>query len=183
MSTCILPSLLWSFDGVSIGKFIPVAVWDTTRHQLCNFSGSLLPFILCVNLKSVTPCNPSFGEEVLGTCKKGWVTLRVTVNVQFELTTTPSMPRQSDKTKKFTHCRCVLKQKFWSFLHVGSLFYDAFSVTRLYSVNDRVISKWWWTGKDLVESGHGLSWRYYPGIVRSKWTVFSVMYFFICFFI
>jgi hypothetical protein len=71
MSTCILPSLLWSFDGVSIGKFIPVAVWDTARHQLCNFSDSLLSFILCVNLKSVTRCNPSFGEEVLGYLQEG----------------------------------------------------------------------------------------------------------------
>jgi hypothetical protein len=30
----------------------------------------------------------------------------------------------------------------------GSLFYDAFSVTRLYSVDDRVTSEWWWVDED-----------------------------------
>jgi hypothetical protein len=29
----------------------------------------------------------------------------------------------------------------WSIGMVGSLFYDAFSVTRLYSVNDRIVSE------------------------------------------
>jgi hypothetical protein len=33
----------------------------------------------------------------------------------------------------------------------GSLFNDAFSVTGLYSVDDR-ISVWWWIVKDLVEA-------------------------------
>jgi hypothetical protein len=31
---------------------------------------------------------------------------------------------------------------------VGSLFYDAFSVTRLQSVNDRVTSDWWQIDKN-----------------------------------
>jgi hypothetical protein len=39
---------------------------------------------------------------------------------------------------------------------VGSLVYDAFSVTTLYSVDDMVISEWWWMVKDLVGNGHGL---------------------------
>jgi hypothetical protein len=47
---------------------------------------------------------------------------------------------------------------------VGSLFYDIFSVTSLYSVDGRVISEWWSIGRDLVESGHGLILRYYSGI-------------------
>jgi hypothetical protein len=47
---------------------------------------------------------------------------------------------------------------------VGSLFSDTFPVTRLYSVDDRVISEWWWIGKVLVESGHGLILRYYTSI-------------------
>jgi hypothetical protein len=47
---------------------------------------------------------------------------------------------------------------------VGNLFYDALSVTTLYSVDDRVISEWWWIGKDLVGSGCGLILKYYPGI-------------------
>jgi hypothetical protein len=39
---------------------------------------------------------------------------------------------------------------------LGSSFNDTFSVTRLYSIYDRMISEWWWIGKDLVGSGHGL---------------------------
>jgi hypothetical protein len=38
-----------------------------------------------------------------------------------------------------------------------------FSVTRLYSVDDRMISGWW-IGKDVVGSGRGLILRYYTGI-------------------
>jgi hypothetical protein len=38
---------------------------------------------------------------------------------------------------------------------IGSLFYDALSETRLYSVDYMVISEWWWMGKNLV-SGRGL---------------------------
>jgi hypothetical protein len=52
----------------------------------------------------------------------------------------------------------------YSVLWVGSFFYGAFSVTRLCSVNDRVISEWWWIGKDLVGSDRSLILRYYPGI-------------------
>jgi hypothetical protein len=37
-----------------------------------------------------------------------------------------------------------------------SLFYDAFSVTSLYSADDMLISEWWWMGKGLVGSGRGL---------------------------
>jgi hypothetical protein len=50
------------------------------------------------------------------------------------------------------------------FIVAVSLFFDAFSVTRLYSVNDRVISKLRSNGKDLAGSGRGLILRYYPGI-------------------
>jgi hypothetical protein len=49
-------------------------------------------------------------------------------------------------------------------LSVGTLFYDAFSVTRLYTVDDRVMSERWWVGKDLVGSGRGLILGYYPVI-------------------
>jgi hypothetical protein len=42
-------------------------------------------------------------------------------------------------------------------------FNGAFSVTRLYSVDDGII-EWWSLGKDLVESGRGQILRYYPGI-------------------
>jgi hypothetical protein len=48
-------------------------------------------------------------------------------------------------------------------LYGYSLFYDAFSVTRQYSVYDR-ISEWWWIGNNFVRSGRGLILRYYPGI-------------------
>jgi hypothetical protein len=39
----------------------------------------------------------------------------------------------------------------------GSLFYGAFSVTRLDNVDDMVISTWWYIEKDLLESGRGLN--------------------------
>jgi hypothetical protein len=42
---------------------------------------------------------------------------------------------------------------------VGSLFNDTFSVTRLYSVDDRMISEWWIEKKNLG-SGRGLILRY-----------------------
>jgi hypothetical protein len=47
---------------------------------------------------------------------------------------------------------------------VGSLFYKVFSVTRQYSVDDRVISEWKWIGNNLWESGRGLILWYYLGI-------------------
>jgi hypothetical protein len=48
-----------------------------------------------------------------------------------------------DRLYKLLHVK--LKVKGWQ---VGTLFYDAFSVTRLYSVDERMISEWWWLGKD-----------------------------------
>jgi hypothetical protein len=51
----------------------------------------------------------------------------------------------------------------WAGYAVCSLFNDAFSVTRLYSADDR-ISEWWWIGKDLVGSSRGLILRCYPRI-------------------
>jgi hypothetical protein len=47
---------------------------------------------------------------------------------------------------------------------VGSLFYDALSEPRLYRIDDRMISEWWWIGKELVGSGRDLNFRYYLGI-------------------
>jgi hypothetical protein len=65
----------------------------------------------------------------------------------------------------WSHC-CIFMD-FISYesyvLLVGSLFNDAFSVTRIYSVGVR-IREWWWIGKDLVGCGRGLMLRYYPGI-------------------
>jgi hypothetical protein len=42
------------------------------------------------------------------------------------------------------------KRSTWHLDAMGSLvdFHDAFSWTRLYSVDDRVISEWWWTDED-----------------------------------
>jgi hypothetical protein len=45
---------------------------------------------------------------------------------------------------------------------LGSLYNDAFSVTRLYR-DDVRISELWWIGRDLVGSGCGLILKYYPG--------------------
>jgi hypothetical protein len=47
---------------------------------------------------------------------------------------------------------------------LDTLFYDAFSVTRLFSADGRMISEWWWIVKDLAGSGCGLVLRHYPGI-------------------
>jgi hypothetical protein len=51
----------------------------------------------------------------------------------------------------------------------GSLFYDAFSVTRVYSVDDTVISEWWLMGKDLVGSGRGLICGIMPAFASMNW--------------
>jgi hypothetical protein len=48
-------------------------------------------------------------------------------------------------------------------------FTTLFSVTRLYNADDRMISEWWWIGKDLVEISSGLILRYYPDIRWSDW--------------
>jgi hypothetical protein len=58
------------------------------------------------------------------------------------------------------------------------LFYDAFSVTRLYSVDGR-ISEWWWSWNDLVGSGSGLILSYCPvirleGLSKSTKTLIRV---------
>jgi hypothetical protein len=47
---------------------------------------------------------------------------------------------------------------------VGSLLFDAFSVTRIYSIDDGMISEIWWIRNDLIGSGYGLILRYYYGI-------------------
>jgi hypothetical protein len=49
-------------------------------------------------------------------------------------------------------------------LIVGSLFYDDFSVTGLYTVDDMGISEGWRMGKGLVGSGRWLILRHYPEI-------------------
>jgi hypothetical protein len=51
------------------------------------------------------------------------------------------------------------------------LFYfkTLFSVSRLYSVDGRMTSEWWWIGKDLVWSDHGLILRYNPGLAWRYW--------------
>jgi hypothetical protein len=48
-------------------------------------------------------------------------------------------------------------------LFVYSLFQDGFSVTRLFTTNEKVKGKWW-IGKDFEESGHDLILRYISGI-------------------
>jgi hypothetical protein len=60
-------------------------------------------------MKSVKLCNPSFGEEVLGYMQEGLVTLRMNLNVHLEVTTPQNVLLSSDKTKKFTHCRFLVK--------------------------------------------------------------------------
>jgi hypothetical protein len=56
--------------------------------------------------------------------------------------------------------KCCKTPVGWLVVYLTALF----SVTRLYSIDDRMISEWLWVGKALVGSGHGLILRYYPGI-------------------
>jgi hypothetical protein len=51
---------------------------------------------------------------------------------------------------------------------VGSLFNDAFSVTRLYTADDMMTCEWW-IGKDLIGSGRGLIVMYYPAFAWRDW--------------
>jgi hypothetical protein len=44
----------------------------------------------------------------------------------------------------------------------GSLFNGAYLIVRLYSVDDTMISQWWWIGKDLVASGRDLIFKALP---------------------
>jgi hypothetical protein len=64
-------------------------------------------------------------------------------------------PSYSDRLWDSAHPLCTV---------AGSLFNNTFSVTRLYSLNDRMVCEWRGTGRDLVGSGCGLTLRYYPGI-------------------
>jgi hypothetical protein len=60
-----------------------------------------------LNLRSVTPCNPSF-EEVQGYLQNVWVTLKVKVYTQMGVTTTQNALWQSNKTKKFTQANILI---------------------------------------------------------------------------
>jgi hypothetical protein len=64
----VFPSHPRSFDGVSMGKSIPVVVSETAHHQLRDTFDSAAPVYTVRNWKSVTPCNPR--EEVFGCLHK-----------------------------------------------------------------------------------------------------------------
>jgi hypothetical protein len=66
------------------------------------------------------------------------------------------------------HCNLTVRTISWLIGWLSIWLYDDFSVTRLYSVDHRLRSEWWWIGKDLVGSGRVLILRYYPGI-RMEW--------------
>jgi hypothetical protein len=46
---------------------------------------------------------------------------------------------------------------------------DAFLVTRIYSVDNMVVSEWWWIEKDLVGSFHGLIFDTIPEFAGNNW--------------
>jgi hypothetical protein len=73
-------------------------------------------------------------------------------------------PRRQIWTSVNTWCAFPLKSHSFLQYLVGSLFNGSFSVTRLHSFDDRMISEWWWIGKDLVGSSCGLILTFYPGI-------------------
>lgn len=54
-----------TFNGTCTGKLIPKAVWQTACHQLHDFLYLAALIHTTRDLKSVTPCNPSFREEAL----------------------------------------------------------------------------------------------------------------------
>jgi hypothetical protein len=63
------------------------------------------------------------------------------------------------------HAASKSRTTSWSSPPWGLLvLYGAFSVTRLYSADGRVISERWWIGNDFVGSSRGLNLRYFPGI-------------------
>jgi hypothetical protein len=74
---CLLlfPFLPWSFNAVYIRKFSLVAVWQTACHWLRDFFDSAaLVYTMSKQagtLKWVTPCDPSFGEDVLEYLQEG----------------------------------------------------------------------------------------------------------------
>jgi hypothetical protein len=77
-------------------------------------------------------------------------------SVDIQLRTRQYIPEDSE-----LHTR--RRENFKSHI-VGCLFYDAFSVTRLCSIDDRVIGEWWLIGNHVEGSGRGLILRYYSGI-------------------
>jgi hypothetical protein len=92
-------------------KCILLVVWETICHWLYNFLDSAPPIYTLWELKC--PLHlviPVLEKRCVATCKKVLVTLREKVNVQLEVITTENMLTQSEKVKKFTHCRFLLKQ-------------------------------------------------------------------------
>jgi hypothetical protein len=72
--------------------------------------------------KSVTPCNPNHGQEILCYVQEGLssVVVRVQLNVSLhlELAATQKMLTPSDKTKKSAYGRFILKRPFLLFLRI-----------------------------------------------------------------
>jgi hypothetical protein len=78
----------------------------------------------------------------------------------FSVTKTHWSVLVKDTTAVYTEKHMKLTVDGWLVVY---LLYDAFWVTRLYGIDDRVTSEWW-IRKNFVGSGRGLILRYYPGI-------------------
>jgi hypothetical protein len=110
--TCLLifSSFPWSLDKVSIGKCIPLTVWDTACHWLHEFFWPIYSTLYCTGTQSPLYFKIQLlDKKCLATCKKVWVMLRVKYNVQLQVTTTWNVLWQSNKTKRLTHCRFLHK--------------------------------------------------------------------------
>jgi hypothetical protein len=86
--------------------------WCGTPHV----TGYMTVRVGCSHLYRVGPQSllnhvfPILESKYVATCKKVSVTLRLKLNVHFEMTAIQTVLTQSDETKKLIHCKFLLKQ-------------------------------------------------------------------------
>jgi hypothetical protein len=103
-------SLPPSFDRAYVRKCF--RWWCGTPHV----TGYMTVRVGCSHLYRVGPQSllnrvfPILESKYAATCKKVSVTLRMKLNVHFEMTAIQTVLTQSDETKKLTHCKFLLKQ-------------------------------------------------------------------------
>jgi hypothetical protein len=139
-------------------KLLP---WELSCKRMVVFSVNLRHSSQSRKYKTLNSCcYTDFTGYVVYTTKH-LPNFRVSLIWLFWVKFSSVLPRFSSVTELLLE----IQENRWL---VGNLFYDAFSVARLYGVDDKAISEWWWIGKDLVGSGRGLILRYYP-CIRLEW--------------
>jgi hypothetical protein len=132
---------LISQENISLGKVI-LLTWDVTQEELGFIYSDYLVLLRQRHLGN---------WHTIGMC----LGLRKYNYTEFWLE--HYREKSTAKTEEIRLCLCVcvcararacVRECVWL---VGSSFYDAFSVTRLYSVEE-----WWWMGKDFVGNDRGL---------------------------